>query len=135
MSLLETTAGKVSAVLGAVLVLAAVVSGAWGVFGRVFGAKLTTLPDDFSAHIEQEQAWHSEDAVGDSITANNSEELHDHIRRIEAKQAIVETVFFTEQCLENDYRMLAAQHLIRACDSLGISRRPGDTPPALEPER
>lgn len=127
---LEPTAVKISTVVGAVLALAALVSGTWTIANRMTGARVLTVTDDFRTHIATEQEWHEEDSVLDSLVRTDTKTLSEHIKHVETKQSTIEGVFFTEQCLENSYEMLARQQLIRVCDSLGIRRVVNDKPPA-----
>lgn len=89
-------------------------------------SRFTGAPAKLDAHISEERTVH--DSLG-----KTDGEMHNHLERFEAIQRQQWQERATEQCMENAYKMLAAQKLLRACDSLGIDRRAGDIPPAELP--
>ena len=66
--------------------------------------------------------------VHDSLIRTDKD-VHAHLESMEQVQRQMWRERATEQCLENEYRMLAQQGLLRTCDSLGIQRRMRDIPP------
>lgn len=84
--------------------------------------KYVSVPDDFRAHLSSSAQVH------DSMSRTDKD-IHQHLESLERLARSMHEERSVEQCMENDYVMLAKQKLLRICDSLGIERHPNDVPP------
>lgn len=91
--------------------------------------KYVTIPETFDAHVAESNAHAAASAVVHDSLFDGAEDSHEHLQTLERLSVALYEERAVEQCMENEYPMLARQKLLPKCDSLGIHRTPNDVPP------